>query len=129
MTAPARREWFHRYSPRNGGDLAELRVRDQVLDMWAEGKTKREICEALNIHVSTVRMTLVRARHKNDARAFTKTVPVMRTEGAICSVLDIHKEQWFIRGLSERLDIHFTQLESAMRATVAEIEDKTDGQQ
>lgn len=125
MDAPARKEWFYRYSPRNGGDLAELRVYDQVLDLWAEGKTKREICAALNIHTSTVRMTLVRARHKGDQRAFTKTTPIMRTEGAICSVLDIHKEQWFIRGLSQRLDIHFTQLESAVRATVAEIEGKT----
>lgn len=126
MTAPPRREWFHRYSPRNGGDLAGQSAREQVLDMWAEGKTKRQICEALNIHVSTVKMTVARARHGGDPRAFAKTVPVLRTAGAICSVLDIHKEQWFIRGLSQRLDIHFTKLESAMRATVAEIKGKTD---
>lgn len=122
MNTIPRREWFYRYSPRNGGDLSALRVRDQVLDMWADGKTKREICEALNIHVSTVRMTMVRARHDGDPRAFAKTKPVLRTEGAICSVLDIHKEQWFIRGLAERLEVHFTKLESAMRETVAEIE-------
>lgn len=127
MNAPPRKEWFYRYSPRNGGDLAELRVRDQVLDLWATGKTKREVCKALNISVSTVRMTLVRARHDGDPRAFAKTTPILRTEGAICSVLDVHKEQWFIRGLSERLEIHFTKLESAMRDTVDEIEGKTDG--
>lgn len=119
---PPRREWFYRYSPRNGGDLADQRSRDQILDMWVEGKSKREICAALNIHVSTVRMTLMRARHNGDPRSFAKTQPVLRSEGAICSVLDIHKEQWFIRGLAARLDIHFTKLESAMREVVAGIE-------
>jgi Homeodomain-like domain len=123
--AHTRKEWFYRYSSRNGGDLADERVHDQVLDLWASGKTKREICETLNIHVSTVRMATIRARHQGDERAFTKTKPIFRTTGAICSVLDIHREQWFIRGMSEATGIHFTQLESMMRKLVAEIKEKT----
>ena len=151
MDAPARKEWFYRYSPRNGGDLAELRVYDQVLDMWAEGKTKREICAALNIHVNTVKMIKMRAKHNGDPRAFAQYDKYPRgialgakkigTEFKFKSVLEVWRDQYIVVGMAHKLEIHWTQIEAALTevitkmetdeaktllaATVAEIEGKT----
>ena len=112
--------WFYRF--RKGGDMAEtsVREREQILELWAAGKTKKEISEAMNIHVNTIRKATRLARMAGDERGFAKTRP-LSTSFSCDSVLELQNQQWFIKGLAEKFDIHFTQMESAVRAVVNEI--------
>ena len=114
--------WFHRFA-RNGDlhDVAE-KHREEILELWAKGLCKREISTMLDLHRNTVQKIVRQARLNGDKRGFAKTTPLL---SASCdSVLELRREQWFIRGLASRLEIHFTQAESLIRDVIDEVKHK-----
>jgi hypothetical protein len=117
-------EWFHRYSPRNGGDLSaeSAALHEAILSQWAEDRSKAEIAHGLQISVGMVRKVVRNARLNQDPRGFAKTKPMLTMGANHTGVLDLYKEQWIIRGLSQRLDVHFTKIEQALREISKEIE-------
>jgi transposase len=137
MNVSTRREWFHRYSPRNGGDLAEVSadLHNQILNLWASGIPKSQISVRMGVHVGTIRKAVRAARNNQDPRGFAKAKPLMVVCGRYESVLDLYQEQWVIRGLAEEFGVHFTKVEQAIRklsnAVKAETQSKVsnDGQQ
>lgn len=117
-------DWF-KLSPRNGGNATiSSELREAILTMWAAGKTKREIANQLNIHVNTVKMTNWKARQAGDARAFGRSKPLLTTSASCTSVLELRNNQWFIRAMADRMEIHFTQAESMIRAAIEDVEKK-----
>lgn len=116
--------WFYRYSARNGGDMANVsrELREQILDLRAAGKTKRQICEQLGIHMNTVKMTTWKARQDADPRAFANYKPKLM---ASCdSVLELRNYAWFVRGLAERLEVHYTQAEALLNDVIEDVKAK-----
>lgn len=116
--------WFHRFSGRNGGDLAQEAAenREAILSMWEQRLTKRQIAERLGIHMNTVKAVCYKARKAGDPRAFAGVKPLMQAQ--CTTVIELQNQQWFIRGLADKLEIHYTQAESLIRHVVSEVEQK-----
>jgi len=116
--------WFYRFSQRNGGDLAALseEIHDHVLNQWAQGKTKAEIASMTGLHPNTIRKIARQAREKADPRGFARMKPQIM---ASCdSVLELRNYSWFVRGLAERLDIHWTQAQALVDDVVEDVKAK-----
>lgn len=115
-------DWFYRFSPRNGGDMQDISAsnRETILNAWAEQKTKREISGMTGLHVNTVRKIVRDAKMASDPRGFAKSTPLM--SASCVSVVEMTQQAWFIRGLSEKLEIHFTQAESLIRSVIKDME-------
>lgn len=117
-------DWF-KLSPRNGGNATiSAKLREDVLNMLAAGKTKREIATALDIHVSTVQKVGWKGRHAGDPRAFTRSKPLLTTSASCTSVLELRNNMYFIRAMADRMDVHYTQAESIIRAAISDVEAK-----
>ncbi len=119
-------EWFHRYSPRNGGDLAGVskETHNAILDLWVQRLSKAQIASKLNVSTGLVRKVVRMARLEQDPRGFAKTQPLINTHGQFVGVLELYQQHMIVKGLSEKLDVHFTKVEQAIRETVKEIEGK-----
>lgn len=116
--------WFYRYSARNGGDMAALseQTHNTILDHWAAGKTKMEIATMLDLHPNTIRKVTRQAREKADPRGFAKMKPQLM---ASCdSVLELRMYAWFVKGLAEKLDLHYTQMEAVINDVVEDVKAK-----
>lgn len=124
MPTPRSKIWFHEFRP-NGPRAAESQeLHNQILDLWAQGKTKAEIASMLDIDRDTVRKVTWKARKNGDARGFAKTQPIMiRTSFKTHSVLDIYKEQYIVRGLARALEVPHAQIEAILRVIAKELEE------
>lgn len=123
MTTPRSRIWFHEFRP-NGPRAAESAdLHNQILDLWAKGKTKAEIAHMLDIDRHTVRKVTWKARKDGDPRGFAKTRPILSTSFSSHSVLDVYQEQYIVRGLARAFEVPHAQVEAILRAIAAELEE------
>lgn len=129
MSNEGRKAWFYRYSPRNGGDLAGFseETHNAILDLWVRHLSKAQIATQLNISVGLVRKAVRMARLAQDPRGFAKVQPLINTYGHFTGILDMYQQHMLIKGLSERLGVHFTKIEQAIRETAKQIREKADG--
>jgi hypothetical protein len=118
MPTPRSRIWFHEFR-RSGPRFAESQaLHEQVLNLWAEGKTKAEIAALLDIDPQTVRKITWRARQAGDERAFARTKPILATTFTSRSVLELYREQYIVRGLAQAFEVPHAQMEELLRAIV-----------
>jgi transposase-like protein len=116
--------WFFRFSKRNGGDLAAVseQTHNTILEHWATGKTKAEIASMLDLHPNTIRNVTRQAREKADPRGFAKMKPKLM---ASCdSVIELRNYAWFVKGLAERLECHYTQAEALINDVIEDVKAK-----
>ncbi len=116
--------WFFRFSKRNGGDLASLsdEIRNHVLDLWAYGFSITEIATMTELHPNTIRKVARQAREEADPRGFARMKPQIM--GSCDSVLELRSYAWFVKGLAERLDIHYMQAEALINDVVEDVKAK-----
>lgn len=124
MTTPRSKIWFHEFRP-NGPRAAESEeLHDLILNMWAQGKTKAEIADMLEIDRHTVRKVTWKARKDGDPRGFAKTERIaMQTSFSSHSVLELYNEQYFIRGLARALTVPHAQIEAIIRTMTDELKE------
>lgn len=124
MSTPRSKIWFHEFRP-NGPRAAEsAELHNQVLDLWAQNRTKAEIADMLNIDRHTVRKITWRARKSGDPRGFRQTKPiVLSTHFSSHSVLEVYQEQYVIRGLARAFEVSHAEVEAVMREIVEELKE------
>jgi len=123
MTTPRSKIWFHEFRPGGPRAAESDELHNQVLDMWAKGKTKAEIATMLDIDKHTVRKVTWKARKNGDPRGFAKTEPIMlSTSFSSHSVLEIYREQYIVRGLARAFEVPHAQVEAVLRAMRNELE-------
>jgi hypothetical protein len=127
MTTPRSKIWFHEFRPGGPRAAESQALHNQVLDLWADHKTKREIATMLEIDIHTVRKITWAARKAGDPRGFAQTKPLLlSTSFSSHSVLDIYREQYIVRGLARAFEVPHAQVEAALRAIADELKE-TDG--
>lgn len=120
------RDWFYKFSARNGGELAQLsqELHNLVLNAWAEGETKMQIAAKTGLHPNTIRKIARQAREQADPRGFARMKPQIM---ASCdSVLELRNYQWFVKGLALELDLPYMQAESLINRVVDRVRKKAE---
>ena len=124
MPTPRSKIWFHEFRPGGPRAAESEELHNQILDQWANGKTKAEIADMLDIDRHTVRKVTWKARKNGDPRGFAKTQPIMlQTSFSSHSVLDVYKEQYVIRGLARAFEVPHAQVEAVLRKLSSELEE------
>jgi hypothetical protein len=119
--------WFWQFSPRNGGDLADIsdETRERVLNNWALGRSKSEIMASIGIHANTIRKVTRQAREKADPRGFARLkAPIM---SPCASVLELRNYVCFIKALAVLLDMHYMQVEKLINQALRDVNDRNEG--
>jgi len=127
MTTPRSKIWFHEFRPGGPRASESQELHNQILDLWAQGKTKAEIATMLEIDKHTVRKITWKARKDGDERGFAKTRPVLTTSFSSHSVLDVYQEQYIIRGLARAFEVSHAEMEAVLRRIAGELKEADDG--
>lgn len=126
MTTPLSKIWFHEFRPGGPRAADSAHLHNTVLNLWAEGKSKAEIADALEISISTVKKITWRARKKGDPRGFAKSKAIASAVTSSSSppsdpVLHMATAQYVIRGLARAFGIPHSTVESVLRRLAREL--------